>query len=52
MGFKTQVFNLQVPTQTEFDLSPPPPKKKKIISNPKKAIFWFTLIGPVSEPTN
>ena len=23
--------------------------QKKIISNPKKAIFWFTLIGPLGE---
>jgi hypothetical protein len=36
MGLKIHVFNLQMLTRTEFE-------------NPKKAIFWFTLIGPLYD---
>ena len=50
MSFKTQVFNLQVLTQTEFETP------KKSISNPKKAIFnraranfWFTIFSAVAS---
>ena len=34
-GFQTKLFKTLVLTQTD-------------IENPKKAIFWFTFIGPVS----
>ena len=39
LGFKTQLFNSQFLTQTDISFSR---------SNLRMAIFWFTLIGPVS----
>ena len=40
LGFKTQVFNSQFLTQTDISFSR---------SNPKMAIFWFTLKSPLTD---